>query len=55
MNSAGLAAGAMVSQNLSEDLLKPKAEKYLTANFHGATIDATITDSIWIFRMTKRS
>ena len=34
----------MVSQNLSEDLLKPEAEKYLTANFHGATIDATITD-----------
>ena len=34
----------MVGQNLSEDLLKPEAEKYLNANFQGSTIDATITD-----------
>ncbi len=27
-----------------EDLLKPEAEKYLNANFAGATIDATITE-----------
>src|SRR5262245_9722876 len=44
LDSAGLAAGAMVGQNLSEDLLKPEAEKYLNANFHGSTIDAEITD-----------
>jgi hypothetical protein len=44
LDSAGLAAGAMVSQNLSEDMLKPEAEKYLNANFHGSTIDATISD-----------
>ena len=44
LDSAGLAAGAMVGQNLDEDLLKPEAEKYLNANFHGSTIDATISD-----------
>src|SRR5687768_10637886 len=44
LDSAGLAAGAMVGQNLDEDLLKPEAEKYLNANFHGSTIDAAITD-----------
>jgi Flp pilus assembly protein TadG len=44
LDSAGLAAGSMVSQNLTEDLLKPEAQKYLDANFHGSTIDATITD-----------
>jgi Flp pilus assembly protein TadG len=44
LDSAGLAAGAMVGQNLDEELLKPEAEKYLNANFHGSTIDATISD-----------
>lgn len=44
LDSAGLAAGAMVGQNLDEELLKPEAEKYLNANFQGFTIDATITD-----------
>ncbi len=44
LDSAGLAAGSLVGQNLDEDTLKPEAEKYLNANFHGATIDATITD-----------
>jgi Flp pilus assembly protein TadG len=44
LDAAGLAAGAMVSQNLSEDLLKPEAEKYLNANFGGETIEATISD-----------
>jgi Flp pilus assembly protein TadG len=43
LDSAGLAAGSMVGQNLDEDLLKPEAEKYLNANFNGATIDASIT------------
>ena len=44
LDSAGLAAGAMVGQNLSEELLKPEARKYLDANFGGSSIDATITD-----------
>jgi Flp pilus assembly protein TadG len=44
LDAAGLAAGAIVSQNLTKELLKPEAEKYLDANFAGSTIDATITD-----------
>ena len=44
LDAAGLAAGAMVGQNLSEDLLQPEAEKYLNANFGGDHIHATITD-----------
>ena len=44
LDSAGLAAGAMVGQNLDEETLKPEAEKYLNANFQGFTIDAAITD-----------
>jgi Flp pilus assembly protein TadG len=44
LDSAGLAAGSMVGQNLDEDLLEPEAEKYLNANFQGSTIDATITN-----------
>ena len=44
LDAAGLAAGAIVSQNLTEALLKPEAEKYLDANFNGDTIDATIVD-----------
>jgi Flp pilus assembly protein TadG len=44
LDAAGLAAGAMVGQNLDESLLKPEAEKYLDANFNGGTIDAEITD-----------
>jgi Flp pilus assembly protein TadG len=44
LDAAGLAAGSMVGQNLTEELLEPEAEKYLNANFNGGTIDATITD-----------
>ncbi len=44
LDSAGLAAGAMVGQTLDSDDLKPEAEKYLRANFAGETIDASITD-----------
>jgi Flp pilus assembly protein TadG len=44
LDAAGLAAGALVGQNLSEDLLKPEAEKYLNVNFNGETIDAAITN-----------
>lgn len=44
LDAAGLAAGAMVGQNLSETLLKPEAEKYLNANFNGKTVEATITE-----------
>lgn len=42
LDSAGLAAGAVVSQNLEEDDIKPEAWKYLQENFNGQTIDATI-------------
>ena len=42
LDSAGLAAGAMVGQNLDEEHLKPEAQKYLDANFVGSTIGATI-------------
>ena len=54
LDAAGLAAGAMVGQNLSEDLLQPEAEKYLNANFGGDHIHATITVSIWTSRTTTR-
>ena len=43
LDSAGLAAGAVVSQNITEEELKPEAWKYLLENFNGATVDATIT------------
>ena len=43
LDAAGLAAGAVVGQTLSEDELEPEAEKYLTSNFAGETIDASIT------------
>ncbi|HEY1386538.1 MAG TPA: pilus assembly protein TadG-related protein, partial [Dongiaceae bacterium] len=42
LDSAGLAAGAVVGQNLTEEALKPEARKYLDANFLGKTVDATI-------------
>ena len=45
LDSAGLAAGAMVGQNLDEDLLRPEARQYLDANFNGKTIDASICDT----------
>jgi Flp pilus assembly protein TadG len=43
LDSAGLAAGAMVGQTLDSDDLKPEASKYLHANFNGTTVDATIS------------
>ena len=43
LDSAGLAAGAVVSQSITEEELKPEAWKYLLENFNGATVDATIT------------
>lgn len=44
LDAAGLAAGAMVSQELTEEDLKPEAEKYLDVNFAGQTVEATITE-----------
>ncbi|NJO33201.1 MAG: VWA domain-containing protein [Rhodospirillales bacterium] len=44
LDSAGLAAGAVVAQNLDEEDLKPEAWKYLEENFAGETVDATITE-----------
>lgn len=44
LDSAGLAAGAIVGQTLDSADLKPEAQKYLDANFNGETIEATITD-----------
>ncbi len=43
LDSAGLAAGAVVAQNLDADDLKPEAWKYLKENFAGQTVDAVIT------------
>lgn len=43
LDSAGLAAGAIVGQNLTAAALKPEAQKYLDANFGGATINAHLT------------
>src|SRR5881396_611268 len=45
LDAAGLAAGAVVGQNLTEELLTPEAQKYLNANFLGKTVDATICDT----------
>jgi Flp pilus assembly protein TadG len=42
LDSAGLAAGAIVGQTLDEEVLEAEARKYLDANFAGYTIDATI-------------
>jgi Flp pilus assembly protein TadG len=44
LDSAGLAAGAVVSQNLTEAALEAEGQKYLNSNFAGKTIDATITE-----------
>ena len=44
LDSAGLAAGAVVAQNLDEEDLKPEAWKYLRENFAGETIDASIDE-----------
>lgn len=44
LDSAGLAAGAIVGQSLNESTLKLEAQKYLDANFNGSTIDATVTN-----------
>jgi Flp pilus assembly protein TadG len=43
LDSAGLAAGAVVSQTLDDETLKDEGWKYLQENFAGQTIDATIT------------
>jgi hypothetical protein len=45
LDSAGLAAGSMVSQNLDDETLKPEAWKYLNANFLGKTVDATLPEA----------
>lgn len=43
LDAAGLAAGAVVGQNVTAINLKPEAQKYLNANFGGSTINAHIT------------
>jgi Flp pilus assembly protein TadG len=43
LDAAGLAAGAVVAQNLDAEDLKPEAWKYLKENFAGQTVDAVIT------------
>jgi Flp pilus assembly protein TadG len=45
LDSAGLAAGAVVAQNIDAEDLKPEAWKYLKENFAGETVDATIAPS----------
>src|SRR5687767_6072107 len=42
LDSAGLAAGAVVSKTPDETTLKAEARKYLDTNFAGYTVDATI-------------
>jgi Flp pilus assembly protein TadG len=42
LDSAGLAAGAVVAQNIDEEDLWPEAWQYLQENFNGATVHATI-------------
>ncbi|HET6160480.1 MAG TPA: pilus assembly protein TadG-related protein [Dongiaceae bacterium] len=44
LDAAGLAAGAIVGQNITEEKLRPEARKYLDANFGGTTIDASVVD-----------
>jgi Flp pilus assembly protein TadG len=53
LDSAGLAAGAIVGQNLTEENLKPEAEKYLNANFGGNTIVASISDFYMVLSEDK--
>ena len=45
LDSAGLAAGAVVAQNIDAEDLKPEAWKYLQENFAGETVEATIAPS----------
>ncbi|HEV8388461.1 MAG TPA: pilus assembly protein TadG-related protein [Dongiaceae bacterium] len=42
LDAAGLAAGAVVSKNVTDAQLKTEAWKYLNENFAGYTVDATI-------------
>lgn len=44
LDAAGLAAGAVVSQNPTIEELTPIAEEYLNINFNGQTVDAEITN-----------
>jgi Flp pilus assembly protein TadG len=44
LDAAGLAAGAVVGQQLDEETLEAEARKYFDANFAGQTIDASIVD-----------
>ncbi len=44
LDAAGLAAGAVVSQNPTIEELTPIAEQYLNVNFNGRTVDAEITN-----------
>jgi Flp pilus assembly protein TadG len=44
LDAAGLAAGAVVGQQLDEESLKAEARKYFDVNFAGQTIDASLVD-----------
>ncbi len=44
LDSAGLAAGSLVSQDLTQAELEEEAAKYLYSNFAGETVDAVIDD-----------
>ncbi|WP_119302140.1 pilus assembly protein TadG-related protein [Dongia deserti] len=53
LDSAGLAAGAVVSQNPTEEELKPIAEQYLKANFGGKTIDAALDEDGFVLQLSE--
>ena len=53
LDSAGLAAGAVVGQNLTEETLKPEARKYLDANFIGQTIGAEICSTCFELHLSE--
>jgi Flp pilus assembly protein TadG len=58
LDSAGLAAGAVVSQSVDEDALKAEARKYLDANFAGFTstaIDADQTASLFLIADNEKT
>ncbi len=54
LDSAGLAAGAVVGRTVTADILKLEARKYLDANFVGETVTATITEFDLTLSQDKR-
>jgi Flp pilus assembly protein TadG len=53
LDSAGLAAGAVVSQAVDEAALEAEARKYLNTNFAGYTVDAAIDDNGFVLELSE--